>query len=329
MTTALIEYRDEAEWLSLRQGDITSTETSALFSMSPYETLYELWHRKHSGVGTDFDADSERIQAGRHIEPAIASLASERFGVIVQPFKVYAKDHAARMGSSFDYVIVGVTNGPCADSRLREHFQRYGAGILECKNVDSLVFRRKWTDDETPAHIEIQLQHQLELTQYEWGCTMALVGGNRLEPYVRTRDRDVGAAIRQRIAKFWASVDAGQEPPPTMPDDAELVIAMHQSAGGDALDARDDDELSGLLDNIAEAKASVNSLESTISVLKAQILQKIGDADAVLWDGGKIATGEVRASDGKIITPDMVGQSIGGRAGFRNFRVYPAKEKTP
>jgi predicted phage-related endonuclease len=328
MTTQLIHYTSDAHWLSLRAEDITSTEASALFGLSPYATYFEIWHAKHSG---DYEAlaDNDRMQAGRHIEPAIASLVSERFGVYVRPLKVYARDEDARIGSSFDFEIIGVTGGDVSDTRLRDLFASHGPGILECKNVDGLVFRHKWTDDETPAHIEIQAQHQMEvLGTHEWSVVAALVGGNVLEPYIRMRDRAVGKAIRSRAAKFWQSIKDGVEPPPIMPDDAEAVIAMHQLAGGGVFDGRDNDELTVMMARFDTLKASEKAIESELKVLKAQVLQVVGEADSALHAGGKISLAQVADGAGTLITQEMVGTTYGARKGYRLFRNYPAKAKS-
>jgi len=160
MTTEYKTPTSEQEWLEWRTHDLTSTDIAALFDLSPYSTKFEVWHAKKSGEQSAFN-DNERMQAGRHIEPAIASLVAERYGVTVAPFKFYATDAEARIGSSFDYQIThGVASNNPDIARL---FKLHGPGILECKNVDFLAHRDRWTADECPDHIEIQLQHQLEL----------------------------------------------------------------------------------------------------------------------------------------------------------------------
>lgn len=327
MATEIIHYSSEAEWLQLRKNDITSTEASALFGLSPYQTYFELWWNKKNG-DPDAIADSERMQAGRHIEPAIASLVAERFGVMVEPLKIYARASGVRMGSSFDFEIIGVTDGVVMDNRLRDLYYAHGLGVLECKNVDGLVFKRKWTDDETPAHIELQAQHQLEvLDGPEWSVVAALVGGNRLETYTRMRDRAVGKAIRQRTEKFWRSIDEGAEPPPIMPDDADAVIALYQLAGGGVFDGRENANLKEIMERFTSLKAAEKAAEEELKVLKARALQIVGESDSALYEGGKISLAQVADSEGTLITADMVGQRYGVRSGYRLFRNYPDKAK--
>lgn len=322
MATEYITPESEAHWLEMRRNDLTSTEASALFNMSPYSTRYELWHKKRGILPEDFE-DNDRVQAGRHIEPAIASLVAERYGVVVEPFKRYARDVQDRMGSSFDYLVTGVTENDVTDHTLRDFFNDLGPGIIECKNVDGLVFKRKWMDDETPAHIEIQLQHQLELTRHGWGAVVALVGGNKLETYVRERNAEFGQVLRNEIRKFWRSVDEDQAPPIIYPDDAEVVISMHQFSDGSIADARGDDAIGLLCAGYDDVSAQIKALEQQKEIFKAKILDYAGDAATLLWDGGKVVLTQTKDSPGTLITADMVGTHIGGRKGYRMARSYP------
>lgn len=320
MPATFITPDSEEHWLSLRREDVTSTEAAALFNLSPYMTQYELHHVKRGLMPNVFE-DNERIQAGRHLEPAIASLVAERYGVVVEPFKVYARNEH-RAGSSFDYRIVGVTDAPVEDERLRAMFRQHGVGILELKNVDSLAFKRNWQDDETPAHIEIQLQHQLALAQHEWGAIVALVGGHTTHPYIRERRDDVGEAIMAAIDEFWASVAAGTAPPIMYPDDAEVVIAMHQFSDGSVFDAREDDTLAGLLTEYDSLGQQAKAIDERRSVIKATVLDQVGDAGKIIYGGGSVSLTQTKDSPGTLVTPEMVGTHVGGRRGYRMFRVY-------
>lgn len=329
MPTTFITPDSEEHWLSLRREDITSTEAAALFNLSPYMTRYELWHVKQGLMPNVFE-ENDRIQAGRHLEPAIASLVAERYGVVVEPFKVYARnEHHA--GSSFDYRIVGVNesvpDSEIDDTGLRAMFRQHGVGILELKNVDSLAFKRTWQEDETPGHIEVQLQHQLALAQHEWGAVVALVGGHTTQPYIRERRVDVGEAIMSAIDEFWASVDAETPPPIMYPDDADVVIAMHQFSDGSVSDERGDESICALLAEYDALGKQEKAIDERRKVIKAVVLEHVGDAAKILWDGGTVSLTQTKDSPGTLVTPEMVGTHVGGRKGYRMFRVYQKEAK--
>lgn len=314
MPIEIITPRDEDHWLAERAMDLTSTEMPALFGMSPYSTPYELWHRKMSGERVDI-ADNERMKWGRRLEAVIAEGIAEDRGWTIKPLKVYVRDTTYRMGASFDFEIIGDPRGP---------------GVLEVKNVDRLQYMRNWTDEEAPAHIEVQLQAQLTVLEelgYTWGVIAALVGGNTPVLIERTFDFEVAASLRSEATAFWQSIAENRPPEPIMPDDAAAVIRQHWMAEpGTLKDLTRDAEAAQLAADYLDAQRREREAADQKESAKADLLMLIGEHEkAVLPGGGKIAAGMVAPSAGTLVTPDMVGTWIGGRKGYRAFRVTAPK----
>jgi hypothetical protein len=76
----IITPDSQDHWLQLRTQDVTSTESAALFGMSPYVTQFELWHRKKSGEQPEFKTN-ERMRWGNRLEAAIAHGIAEERGI--------------------------------------------------------------------------------------------------------------------------------------------------------------------------------------------------------------------------------------------------------
>ncbi|CAB4122430.1 YqaJ viral recombinase [uncultured Caudovirales phage] len=314
MATEIIVPSNQEHWLAMRKLDVTSTESAALFGMSPYMTHFDLWHRKRTGVVPEFKTN-DRMAWGNRLEAAIAYGIAEEQGWEVKPMKEYFRDPDARMGSSFDFVI----------TNLGEPVH------LEIKNVDYLAFRDGWIEHEDgsvegPEHIELQVQHQMAVSGFKRAFIGAFIGGNRGVVIERLRDEDVIAAIKAKVADFWRTVDAGIEPDPVMPGDAEVIIRLNQYAKpGKILSADGDETLRDLLlDYKAAAKAEANAKEDK-DVAKANIFKHIGDAEKVLTSEFSVSCALQADTPPTLITENMVGTSYGGRAGFRNLRVYPRK----
>ena len=314
-TTEIIPFTTEADWLAHRQRDVTSTESAALFGMSPYVTHYELWHRKRSGVAPEFKTN-ERMRWGNRLEAAIAHGIAEEQGWEIKPLKEYMRDPEARIGSSFDFVI----------TNLGEPVH------LEIKNVDYLAFRDGWIehDDgsiEAPEHIEMQVQHQMAVSGFKRAFIGAFIGGNRGVVIERERDEDVIRAIRAKVAEFWRTVDAGQEPDPVMPDDVQAMIRLNQYAEpGKVLDASSDEEIARLVEEYRQASAAEKNACEDKEVAKARLLEAIGDAEKVLLPGFTISAGMIADTPPTVITSEMVGTSYGGRKGYRNLRITAKKK---
>jgi putative phage-type endonuclease len=306
MNRIITKPENEAAWHALRAQDITSTESSALFGLSPYSTAFELWHRKKEGSIVQIE-DNERMRWGRRLQDAIAYGIAEDTGWLCEPMKEYVRYPDLKMGASFDFRMINQENE---------------IGIFEIKNVDYLVFRDKWLVNEdgsieAPESIEIQLQHQLHVSGYEWGAIGVLVSGNSPKVLIRERDRDVGRAIEKRINAFWKSIEDNVPPPPTFPDDAEFVSRLYGYAQpGKVLDARGDAEIATLCEAYASASERAKLADEDKKTAKAQLLAKIGDHEKCLIEGYIISAGIVGAAEIAYT-----------REPYRSFRLTAKKEK--
>ena len=305
-----IETANESAWLLLRSQNVNSTESAALFGLSPYQTELELFHRKRNAEVLSI-ADNFRMRAGRYLEGSIAQLAANELDCTVKPYKVYARDADARMGSSFDYEI------------LTGH---YAGWLMEIKNVDRLVYRDAWQDNEAPEHIEVQCQHQLEMTERPGIIIAALVGGNELKFIERKRNEKMGAGIRQRIQRFWLDVEANNEPLANFERDAEFIISLHQSAGDAVYVADETDHVSMLLHDYHRLKREASDLDALAKAKKAEILDAVGDEfKKIVTAGLTVTCGMTKDTPPTLITEDMVGQTYGGRKGYRMFTLREKK----
>ena len=316
MTIQTIEIQNQHQWLTERAKDVTSTEVSALFGLSPYLTEFELFHQKRDAVVVKFEPN-ERMKWGNRLESAIAQGAAEDMGWNIAKLNVYMRDQAARIGSSFDFEIKSSANGP---------------GILEVKNVDWVQYQKNWIDDgagniEAPEHIELQVQHQMEVAGYEWCAIVALVGGNEQKIVLRNRDRDIGKSIREKTGEFWNRVLQNQAPSADYTRDAEYIIKQLRRDSIEGLVAEADAELEDMIKQFEFVRKEASDLEKIKEQRRAEILERIGHASKVITSFGSLSTGQVKGRSGTLITPEMVGTVIGATEGYRSFRFYPKKEK--
>lgn len=316
MTIQTIEIQNQHQWLTERAKDVTSTEVSALFGLSPYLTEFELFHQKRDAVVVKIEPN-ERMKWGNRLESAIAQGAAEDMGWNIAKLNVYMRDQAARIGSSFDFEIKSSANGP---------------GILEVKNVDWVQYQKNWIDDgngniEAPEHIELQVQHQMEISGFEWCAIVALVGGNEQKIVLRNRDRDIGKSIREKTGEFWNRVLQNQPPSADYTRDAEFIVKQLHRNAIEGLVAEADAELENMIRDYEFIHKEHADLEKLKIQRRAEILERIGHASKVLTSFGSLSTGQVKGRSGTLITPEMVGTVIGATEGYRNFRFYPKKEK--
>lgn len=270
--------QSKEEWLSLRQENINSTEVSALFGCSPYQTLYELWHIKKGNLKDSF-VDNERVKWGTRLQDSIAMGIAEDNAWSIRRMDEYIYDKELRAGSSFDFSVQGNT------------------ALLEIKNVDSLAFKEGWleTDSgvESPLHIELQVQHQMMMSGYETCYIGALVGGNRAVIIERKKDPLVIAEIKKKIKQFWISIYMNDEPKPDFEKDKDAIRELYKAAKkGKAVEGTMQvKELAETYYNLTEQIAALNKKRDAI---KMQMLTMMGDAEKIIGEGYQVSAGVVQ-----------------------------------
>lgn len=292
----------EAEWLKMREQDITSTEAAGLFECSPYTTEYELYHVKTGQLVMPFESN-ERVVWGQRLEGAIAAGMAEDYGLEIVPFKSYMRIPELRLGSSFDFKIIGITPGwksrQAGDQIYRDAFLANGPGILEIKNVDGRQFKRGWLAGEAaeaPPHIELQVQHQQLVAGLDWTMVAPLIGGNTPVPFLRLHDDDIGRAILAKVAAFWQRVDDGKPPQPNYEKDGETIKRLRVNNDGTSIDLSADARLAQLCRIYKEQAAISKAADTAKDAARAEILDIIRSAKSVAVAGGKISAGTRGAS---------------------------------
>lgn len=307
-----IEFATDAEWHALRAADVTSTESPALFGLSPYVTEYELWHRKRDGSTVQLEPN-ERMTWGLRLQGAIAQgVAEDKHWLIEdQSRRYYRHPKVPRMGCSLDYIARDV-------ARLGDTY-----GIMEVKNLDALAYRDGWTlhedgEVEAPAHIEMQVQHQLEVTGLNWAAIVALVGGNTARVLIRDRDPEIGARIVSAVRAFWRAVDEGKPPAPDFARDADFVRSRHQTVTPrpEPVDLRSNNRLADLCFAYKQHAGIEAGAKKAKDAAAAEILSIVGDAEKAMAQGFSISAGMV---PGTTISYE--------RAPYRRLTISEKKEK--
>jgi len=313
MTTKSYPITDKQSWLENRLLDVTSTEVSALFDLNPYQTEFELYHQKKDKVVVNID-DNERMAWGRRLEDSIALEFADRNKFKVEPFDVYLRNPDTRMGSSFDYKIVGEKEPM----------------ILEIKNVDGLAYRKNWIEHsedniEPPEHIALQLQHQLEITGYNVGYIVALVGGNTMKVVRSQRDPKIGKLLTDKVQNFWEKIKLGVVPDIDYTRNAQYIMKNLCNQAEDGLVLKADEDMDKLVDDYNAINREYVSLGKQKDAVKAQILELSQNASKIMSNYGTISCSMSKASKGKLITPEMVGTYINPRKSYRMFRFNQPK----
>lgn len=319
MTIQLHSNLSTQRWHELRAGCITSTEVAALFGLSPYETAFELWHRKKRGE-QDAVEENERMKWGNRLQDAIADGIAEDNGWNLSPCDgMFWLDDKSRIGASADYRVIHAGSAS------------FGA-ILEIKNVDSLAFKQGWVahedgEVEAPPHIELQVQHQMILLETDIAYIGALVGGNTVRLLRRDADSEVQAQIKVKVAEFWRSIAEDQPPPFDPIKDYDAVLQSSLNASNSVLRADDGSEHAALVAQLVAAQQKAKEADDAVTSLKTRIAALMSEHAEMQTPIGKVKILTVTPTAGTLITPEMVGTYYGARKGSKQFRFYPKGAK--
>ncbi|MDR5757874.1 lambda-exonuclease family protein [Caballeronia sp. LZ035] len=255
---------DRAAWLAERNLGIGGSECAAALGVDPHLTSRELWERKLGNLPEI--EDNERMAAGRHIEPAIATWASEKYGLqLYQRHQSLVHPKYPFMRANVDRLVRGIKRG------------------VEIKNVDRLIVRMsgEWGEDGSdlvPERFFLQCHHYMAVIGYpEWDL-IACIGGNELRRYHIERDPEIIELIVEHEHDFWQHVE--QENPPEFDYDnastLPLLKKLYPGTGGGIVALPD--EAVHWHFTMQGAKKKQDSYEAIVDGCKAHLLELMADA---------------------------------------------------
>lgn len=294
-------------WHEIRRKHIGGSEVASLFGVGAAYQLspYALFMVK-SGQAEDDFAGNERTTWGNRLEGVIASGLAEDNGWTIRKAGYFEDDQCSGMGATLDFII---TEAEGKDS----------PGALEIKNVDSLVFKNKWTDGEPPLHILLQLQHQLACSGLSWGVVGALVGGNETRMYFYERNEKIISQIRTKVAEFWDDVANNRAPAIDGSDRTKQLINDSVTVDkGRVVSADDDEKFTGLCKEYIDVNQQIKDLIQVKNKIHSQLVEAYGDAAVVNGDGYRMTASVTPAKPERLAEP---GEVIPGRAEVRRYTV--------
>lgn len=227
-----------AEWHAIRAKHVGASEIAALFGVqAAYQNSAFALHHIKAGAEPP-KVEGERVDWGLRLEHIMAEAAAEQEGWQIIKGGYAEDEHCPGLGASLDHIILA----PSAEDAA---LGCVGPGVLEAKNVDWMIHRASWSNDEPPIHIALQLQAQLACTGYQWGAVVALVGGNHIEVYRFFARPALIDSIRERVFAFWDRIAKGEPPPVDGSDSAtDILRQLYPEVVDDAIDMSANNEFS-------------------------------------------------------------------------------------
>jgi predicted phage-related endonuclease len=269
--------KERAQWLALRQQDVTASTIASLFGLHPYVSALQLWCEK-TGLALP-ELGSSVLERGRFYEGAVADgfRAQHPTWTVTKP-DVYVRDPVRRIGATPDFLIT------TDDGRH---------GVLQVKTVAPDAFRRYWTEEVAPTWISLQCLTEAMLDEADFGMIAALViDPYRVNPpheYEVPRHNAAEDRIRGAVENFWKAIEAGEQPKPDYTRDRAILSVMFpREKPKKIIDLRGNNRLPELLETRETLKARIKKAEADLETAEAEIVHLIGDAENALVNGWKV-----------------------------------------
>ncbi len=181
-----------------------ASEVGALFDCHPFQSEYGLWALK-CGL-TQPQEDTERLNAGRFLEPAILA-------------EFNLKNRRSFRHNTTPIVFSSEISATPDGIELEDD----GALVADVKTVMPFMIE-KWKDG-TPEYIKLQLQQQMMCAAANRGVTIAMFGFSDPRHEWIEADKELQKQIVERWATFWKRV-RGELPAPDVDGHRATAAAL-------------------------------------------------------------------------------------------------------
>lgn len=203
----VLENRDE--WLKARSGRLGGSDAACLLGLNPWKSNVELWREKRHPKTVE-EIDNPAMKYGRDAEPIVRQLFTldhPEFEVMYQENNIWSNDDYPFAHASLDGWLVD---------------QNGNFGVLEIKTatIRNRAQAVEW-NGQIPQNYYCQLLWYMMVTNAQYARLVALIqnaGRQEVRTYEVDRDEDEINLLADAGAKFWESLQKGEEPALILPD---------------------------------------------------------------------------------------------------------------
>ncbi|WP_230414300.1 YqaJ viral recombinase family nuclease [Collimonas silvisoli] len=264
-------------WLTLRKGGIGSSDAGAAVGLNPYQSQLELWMVKTGRDGSlpkiDPNDETSPMYWGTLLEPIVAAHYTRRTGHRVRKINaVLQHPDIPWMLANIDREVMGVAD----------------VQILECKTAGEFG-ARLWRDG-VPEYVQLQVQHQLAVTNKAAADVCVLICGQEIRIYRIDRDNALIARLIELEHQFWRYVETDTPPPADGSESADIALrCLYPHDAGNTVDLTHDQETSAAFADLLTIRDEIANRAKIAEELKQRIQQGMGDASNALFETGAVS----------------------------------------
>ncbi|MGX7075370.1 YqaJ viral recombinase family nuclease [Globicatella sanguinis] len=177
--------KDEQEWLELRKQGLGGSDIGTMLGLNQYKSPYQLWLEKTGQIEAPDISDKIAIQVGNELEDLVARIFTQQTGMTVQ------RDNKTHYHKDYPFLLANIDRKIVGEKAL-----------LECKTT-SAFNKQQWEDDEIPASYIMQVQHYLNVLDYDKAYIAVIIGNHDFVWKEIQRDDELIEMYTKEAIKFW------------------------------------------------------------------------------------------------------------------------------
>lgn len=270
------ERRNErTDWLQWRRGGIGGSDAAAICGLDPWRSAVSVWLDKTGRLPLEDGDPSPWLRMGHRLETPIVEEFEFLTGLRVA-CRQEQMQHPERpyMRATVDGLV------------YEDHIQPLG--LLEIKTA-SFRSPADWKQG-VPDHVQIQVQHNLEVAQLEHAWVAVLLNGQELLVHQLQRDPIALEQLLGLEQEFWQRVQEDNPPPSdgtpqtaqalreafSDPDPASVVELAHRDLQ--------------LVEQYRAAKAVEKAAQEEAQTFANRLMARLGDNEVGLYQGEHVVT---------------------------------------
>ncbi|MCA7988857.1 YqaJ viral recombinase family nuclease [Burkholderia vietnamiensis] len=302
------------DWLAVRRTGIGGSDAAAAVGLNPYMSTLELFLDKTGraeGMPRPDPGDTTSpTYWGTLLEPIIAAAYTAATGNRVRKVNAVLRHRSIPwMLANIDREIVGVRD----------------VQILECKTAGEYG-ARLWRDGP-PEYVQLQVQHQLAVTDKIAAHVAVLLCGQALEVHRIERDDALIGRLIDLEARFWRFVETDTPPPADGSESADRALRHLYPGNGETIDFSGDRMLSSVFADLVAVRTEIETRQALEAQFKQTIQQAMGDATRAVFETGSVSFKRSKDSSsvdlGRLLAdhPSLEQQYATSKPGSRRFLV--------
>ena len=262
-----------------RSKYIGGSDIGAILGLSRFRSPLEVWMEK---TGKEVKRlDSLPLRFGSFAEAFVASEYARATGFrLIHDESIYIHPEHAFMSAHMDRFVLegGAANSTPSPTR-----------ILECKTAHPFS-SGDWGEagsDEVPMSYLCQCIWYMAITSINQVDLAVLFGNSDFRIYTMNRDLGLENAILEKASLFWNDYVLKDLPPPAH-SEQDCQTLFRKGDAAKSVEARS--ETLELRKRLALLNSEIDTREEEISAIKQNIMNQMGEAETLTYQGKVIAT---------------------------------------